>query len=123
MNGRCGPLLPRAAARVWAYRMGASQEHVACRKRRSTSCGRQIVRRHPKSYPVQNTVPFGTRHFVAKDAVRTYPRFSRKSVVHFADTTQANFTLGVALGFEFEVVLRRCSERDGAKGEEPALIR
>ncbi len=65
MTGRFGLQLPRAAARVWASQIGASREHVARRKRRSTSCGRQNVRRHLKSGPVQNTVPSETGRFCA----------------------------------------------------------
>ena len=64
-NCRSGRLLPRTATRVCASRIGASRKHAVRQKRRSTSYGGQIVRRHPKSGPVQNTVLFGTRHFGA----------------------------------------------------------
>jgi hypothetical protein len=57
---RSGLILPGAAARVWAYRIGTPREHPARRKRRSTTCGMQIVRSHLKSGPVQNTVILGT---------------------------------------------------------------
>jgi hypothetical protein len=60
MNCRFGLRLPGASARVWAYRIGTSREHAAPRKRRSTTCGRQIVRCHPKFRPVHNRVRIET---------------------------------------------------------------
>jgi hypothetical protein len=77
-NCRSGRLLPRTATRVCASRIGASRKHAVRQKRRSTSYGGQIVRRHPKSGPVQNTVTIGTRQFGAIADVHPFTQ-SRES--------------------------------------------
>ena len=68
-------------------------------------------------------VPFGTRHFVARDAASNcpllLPRIGSSLHRHEADAPQPHFAPGFALRREFEVAFSRCSERGGAKTDEP----